>query len=61
MFMDDPAMIQPYPQMLEALQCIRAEGIKTAVLTNNWRSSSGESALPSVLNSYFDVVRQLIQ
>ena len=24
------------PEMLDAVQCIRAEGLKTAVITNNW-------------------------
>jgi acyl-CoA dehydrogenase family protein 10 len=28
------------PEMLDAVQCIRAEGLKTAVITNNWLTDS---------------------
>ena len=44
-----------FPEMLDAIQCIRAEGIKTALLTNNSFLSPGVSACP-VDQSLFDVV-----
>ena len=45
-----------YPEMIEAIQCIRAEGIKTALLTNNWQFEDGET-LMNLDKSLFDVVR----
>ena len=50
------AMIEPYPEVLTAIQCIRAEGLKTALITNNWWLEEGRSFLP-VDKKYFDVVR----
>ena len=44
-----------FPEMIDALHCIRAEGIKTALLTNNQFVSPGISACP-VDRSLFDVV-----
>ncbi len=43
------------PEIYTAIKCIRAEGIKTAVLTNNWLLSHEESHCP-VDRSLFDVV-----
>ncbi|XP_077318134.1 acyl-CoA dehydrogenase family member 10 [Lithobates pipiens] len=48
-------MVKQHPAMTEAIQCIRAEGLKTAVLSNNFFVHSGESFLP-IDRSYFDVV-----
>lgn len=48
----------PRPEMLLAIQSLKAEGIQTAALTNNWRRNSGET-LPPALSStmkLFDVV-----
>ena len=50
------AMIEPYPEVLTAIQCIRAEGLKAALITNNWWLEEGRSFLP-VDKKYFDVVR----
>ena len=51
---------KPFPQILDAIRCIRAEGIKTALLTNNWKwNESGHSVLP-VDPALFDVVRRLL-
>ncbi|XP_050408394.1 acyl-CoA dehydrogenase family member 10 isoform X1 [Patella vulgata] len=49
--------VQPYPQITDAVKCIRAEGLKTALLTNNWftNNSKTESLVP-VDRSLFDVV-----
>jgi len=48
---------QPYPQIMDAIQSVRAEGLKTALLTNNWhwpgRDPSNSLPLPREL---FDVV-----
>ena len=43
------------PEMVDAIQCIRAEGIKTALLTNNWLLPDGNSMCP-VDKSLFDIV-----
>ena len=49
------AMIEPYPEVLMAIQCIRAEGLKTALVTNNWLLENGKSFCP-VDVKHFDVV-----
>lgn len=41
--------------MAEAVQCIRAEGLKTALLSNNFCLPNGESFLP-LDQKHFDVV-----
>ncbi|XP_068101616.1 acyl-CoA dehydrogenase family member 10 isoform X2 [Hyperolius riggenbachi] len=48
-------MIKQQPEMTEAIQCIRAEGLKTAVLSNNFFLHNGESFLP-IDRSQFDVI-----
>ena len=50
------AMFEPYPEVLTAIQCIRAEGLKTALVTNNWLMEDGKSFRP-VDGRHFDVVR----
>ena len=50
----------PFPQMIDAVKSVRAEGMKTALLTNNWFNlNSKQSYIPLDL-SMFDVVRNLI-
>ncbi|CAH1232537.1 ACAD10 [Branchiostoma lanceolatum] len=46
---------EPVPAMLDAVQCIKAEGIKTALLTNNWLINRQQSFLP-IDRRIFDVV-----
>lgn len=48
-------MAETHPAMMEAIQCIRAEGLKTAVLSNNFFLSDGNTYLP-LDRSLFDVV-----
>lgn len=48
-------MITPHPDVLTAIQCIRAEGLKTALITNNWWLEKGKTFCP-VDKKYFDVV-----
>jgi len=48
-------MIKQLPIMAEAIQCIRAEGLKTALLSNSFRLPNGESFLP-LDQKHFDVV-----
>nr|XP_013808351.1 PREDICTED: acyl-CoA dehydrogenase family member 10 [Apteryx mantelli mantelli] len=48
-------MIKQLPIMAEAAQCIRAEGLKTAVLSNNFCLLNGESFLP-LDRKQFDVI-----
>ncbi|XP_054700249.1 acyl-CoA dehydrogenase family member 10 isoform X2 [Grus americana] len=47
-------MIKQLPIMAEAVQCIRAEGLKTALLSNNFCLLNGESFLP-LDRKHFDV------
>ena len=49
------AMIEPYPEVLMAIQCIKAEGLKTALVTNNWLMEDGKSFCPVDVKD-FDVV-----
>ncbi|XP_025970314.2 acyl-CoA dehydrogenase family member 10 isoform X3 [Dromaius novaehollandiae] len=48
-------MIKQLPIMAEAVQCIRAEGLKTAVLSNNFCLLNEESLLP-LDRKQFDVI-----
>ncbi|POI29028.1 hypothetical protein CIB84_007222 [Bambusicola thoracicus] len=48
-------MIKQLPIMAEAIQCIRAEGLKTALLSNSFQLPNGESFLP-LDQKHFDVV-----
>lgn len=44
------------PEMIDAIHCIRAEGIKTALLTNNWKKAGQREAMLPVDRQLFDVV-----
>lgn len=48
-------MKEPIPEVLDAIQCLRQYGYKTALLTNNWKTASGKTYLP-LDHSIFDVV-----
>lgn len=50
-----PPIAIPFPEMIDALKCIRAEGIKTALLTNNYYLSPNNSYCP-IDRSLFDAV-----
>ncbi|XP_069070933.1 acyl-CoA dehydrogenase family member 10 [Pleurodeles waltl] len=50
-----PHMSRPNSAMMEAVKCIRAEGLQTAVLSNNFYLHSGESFLP-LDQHQFDVI-----
>mmetsp|Transcript_6598 Transcript_6598/g.15444 ORF Transcript_6598/g.15444 Transcript_6598/m.15444 type:complete len:622 (-) Transcript_6598:73-1938(-) len=54
----EKSFFPPRPEMLDAIQCIRAEGIKTAALTNNWRRDNHATFPPELLPvlRLFDVV-----
>ena len=43
---------QPRPRMLSAIRTIRARGLRTAALTNNWRGDGTRERMP-VLHSRF--------
>ena len=48
---------QPFLEMVDAVKCVRAEGLKTALLTNNWFTDEQKSAsLVPLDTSLFDVV-----
>ena len=42
--------------MIDALQCIKAQGIKTALLTNNWKHQEEEKTVLPVDRKLFNVV-----
>lgn len=48
------AMRTPRPGMLEAIERLRAQGLKTAAITNNWRIEDAVEE-PGPLAPYFDV------
>ncbi|XP_048581845.1 acyl-CoA dehydrogenase family member 10 isoform X2 [Nematostella vectensis] len=56
-FLEDIAesMIEPFPEMIAAIESIRENGLKTALITNNWLIDKNTSFLP-VERSHFDVV-----
>jgi nicotinamidase-related amidase len=35
----------PYPQIVDAIKCVRAEGMKAAMITNNWKKPGNSSGL----------------
>ncbi|XP_071499816.1 acyl-CoA dehydrogenase family member 10-like [Diadema antillarum] len=47
---------RPFPEMLDAVRCIRGEGLKTAVLSNIWRYEGQELAPLPIDRSLFDVI-----
>ena len=49
------ASSQPRPQMLEAVRRIRAQGLRTAALTNNWNEEEGAESGTRTLEPHFDV------
>lgn len=51
----EQGMGDPLPEVFSAIQAIRAEGIKTALLTNNWKRPDGSTIIP-VDRKIFDVV-----
>lgn len=53
----NPDTIYIYPEMKDAIECLRAEGIKTALLTNNYLRSPSATYCP-IDKSLFDVVNR---
>ncbi|KAJ7309822.1 hypothetical protein JRQ81_007892 [Phrynocephalus forsythii] len=53
-------MSTQHPVMTEAIKCIRSEGLKTAVLSNNFYLPNGESFLP-LDRKQFDVIIESCQ
>lgn len=49
------AAAQPRPRMIAAIRAIRARGLRTSALTNNWRAEGGDSGIDR-LADLFDVV-----
>lgn len=46
---------QPRPRMIAAIRTIRARGLRTSALTNNWRAEGGDTGADR-LGDLFDVV-----
>lgn len=38
--------LKPFPEMIDAIKCLKAEGIKVAMLTNNWYTTKNHSLMP---------------
>ena len=55
--MKDMTTVKPYPEMISAIKECRKRGLKTALLTNNFISESGQSLIPLEKN-LFDVVSE---
>lgn len=51
----DDHVVGIYPELVDAIKCVRAQGIQTALLTNNWLKEPGVGHSP-VDKSLFDVV-----
>ena len=49
------SLAKPYPAMVKAIKTIKSNGLKTALITNNWLMSGGKTFLPIDCDS-FDVV-----
>ena len=47
---------EPFPQMIDAVKCVKAEGLKTALLTNNWFNAGNHQTFIPIDLSLFDVV-----
>ena len=47
---------EPFPQMIDAVKCVKAEGLKTALLTNNWFNAGNHKTFIPIDLSLFDVV-----
>ena len=54
------SMAEPLPYMIDAVQCIRAEGLRTALLTNNWKWAGGQTSIPPGVRELFDEVGDMI-
>lgn len=54
-------LAQPHPAMMEAVQCVRAEGLKTAVLSNNFRLQGGATYLPVDRSVFHTVVESCLE
>jgi putative hydrolase of the HAD superfamily len=47
---------EPRAEMIDALRAIRARGLATAALTNNWAADGGDERTFDALDNLFDVV-----
>nr|XP_054749123.1 acyl-CoA dehydrogenase family member 10-like [Lytechinus pictus] len=47
---------EPFPEMVDAVQCVRSEGLKTAILSNFWRYEGQQLAPLPINRSLFDVI-----
>ena len=46
-----------YPQIIDAIKSVREEGMKTAMITNNWKHPNDFPSVMPIDKSLFDVVR----
>ena len=59
MTMFEKAISQPDSDMMEAVKIISESGVKTGILTNNWRKESGAS-FPFKFSDLFNEVKYII-
>lgn len=58
--MHNSPLIQPFPEVITAIKAIRQNGLKTALITNNWLVAEGKTFLP-IECGCFDVVSRSFQ
>lgn len=52
---------RPFPEMVAAIKTIKSEGLKTALLTNNWFTDEQKTqSLIPLDTALFDVVRHFV-
>ncbi|KAJ8380308.1 hypothetical protein SKAU_G00010860 [Synaphobranchus kaupii] len=54
-------MARPLPAMMEAVQCVRTEGLKTAVLSNNFHLQGGATYLPLDRSLFHVIVESCLE
>ena len=55
----DGAFVDPCPEFIDAIKCLKSEGILVGLLTNNWFMDEKNTFLP-IDQSLFDVVSNTI-
>lgn len=54
-------MSHPIKEVLEAIACLKQQGFKTALLTNNWKNSDGSTLLPFDTKDFDVIVESAVE
>jgi len=57
----EKGMSHPIKEVLDAIACLKQEGFKTALLTNNWKNSDGSTLLPFDTKDFDVVVESAVE